>query len=64
VACLLQPLAQARERRDITSRTRCHDQNPHQVSPVVPLCSRPLPYPFIEPVRGVRIQRTNLVLQP
>ncbi len=32
VACLLQPLAQAGERRDITSRTRCHDQNPHQTS--------------------------------
>jgi hypothetical protein len=37
VACLVQPLTQARERRDITSRTRCHDQNPHQASPVVPL---------------------------
>ena len=36
VACLLQPPAQARERRDIASRTRCHDQNPHQVAPVVP----------------------------
>jgi hypothetical protein len=33
----LERLAQARERRDITSRTRCHDQNPHHTSPVGPL---------------------------
>ena len=33
-----QLLAQARERRDVTSRSRGHDQNPHHVSPVVPLC--------------------------
>ena len=30
VACFLEPLTEARERRDITSRTRCHDQKPHQ----------------------------------
>jgi hypothetical protein len=43
VACLLQPLPQARERRNITSRTRCQDENPHQVSPVLPLRSSALP---------------------
>ncbi len=37
VAGQLQPLAQAGERRDITPRTRCHDQNPHHASPVAPL---------------------------
>lgn len=35
VACLLQPLTKARERRDVTARTRCHDQNPRQVPPTV-----------------------------
>lgn len=41
VARLLQPLAQARERRDIAARTRRHDQNPHQVPSVI----RPDPNP-------------------
>jgi hypothetical protein len=36
VACLLQPPAQARERRNVTSRIRCHDQDAHHVSPVEP----------------------------
>jgi hypothetical protein len=34
VPCPLQPLAQARERRDIAPRTRRHNQNPHQATPV------------------------------
>jgi hypothetical protein len=37
VACLLERLPQAGERRDITARTRCHDQNPHHATPVAPL---------------------------
>jgi hypothetical protein len=47
VACLLQPLAQARERRDITSRTRCHDQDLHYVSPVALLRSSAAASPTI-----------------
>jgi hypothetical protein len=31
VACLLQSLTEARERRDVTPRPRGHDQNAHRI---------------------------------